>query len=145
MDHSQIEIQILDNSLQDNCYWESLISLFAIVGLKFEIHCWNEETEEIKAALKFGKEKSTDWEFGTIIEGIIDEKFIEMIHHTVKPLDAAIYNKMTPFFSIFFENGFSSEHYGTEFHISSAPINDATFTVLLKGLRKYAVINKFND
>ena len=28
-----------------------------------------------------------------------------------------IYNKMTPFFSIFFDNGFSSEHYGTELHV----------------------------
>jgi hypothetical protein len=73
MDNSQIEIQIVDNSLEDNHYWKKLISMFAMVGLKFEIHCWNEETEEIKTALKFGKEKSTDWEFGTIIEGVIDE------------------------------------------------------------------------
>jgi hypothetical protein len=66
-----------------------------------------------------------------------------MIHHTVKPPDIAICNKMTSFFSIFFENGFSSEHYGTEFHISSAPMNDADFTVLLKKLQKYAIINEF--
>jgi hypothetical protein len=143
MYNPQIEIQIVDNSLQDNHYWKKLISMFAMVGLKFEIHCWNEETEEIKTALKFGKEKSTDWEFGTIIEGVIDEKFIEMIHHTVKPLDIGIYNKMTPFFSIFFENGFSSEHYGTEFHILSPPMNDADFTVLLKNLQEYAIINEF--
>ena len=143
MDNPQIEIQIVDNSLQDNHYWKKLISMFAMVGLKFEIHCWNEETEEIKTALKFGKEKSMDWEFGTIIEGVIDEKFIEMIHHTVKPPDIAICNKMTPFFSIFFENGFSSEHYGTEFHILSAPMNDADFTVLLSKLQEYAIINEF--
>ena len=143
MDNPQIEIQIVDNSLQDNHYWKKLISMFVMVGLKFEIHCWNEETEEIKTALKFGKEKSTDWEFGTIIEGVIDEKFIEMIYHTVKPPDIAIYNKMTPFFSIFFENGFSSEHYGTELHILSAPMNDADFTVLLKNLQEYAIINEF--
>ncbi|HAX53665.1 MAG TPA: hypothetical protein DCX82_17320 [Lachnospiraceae bacterium] len=66
-----------------------------------EIHCWNEETEEIKTALKFGKEKSTDWEFGTIIQGVIDEKFIEMINHTVKPHDITIYNKMTSLFFMF--------------------------------------------
>ena len=143
MDNLQIEIQIADNSLQDNKYWKRLVSMFAVVGLKFEIHCWNEEIEETKTALKFGKEKSTDWEFGTIIEGVIDEKFIEMIHHTVKPPDTAIYNKMTPFFSIFFENGFSSEHYGTEFHILSTPIDDADFTVLLKKLREHAIINEF--
>ena len=50
---------------------------------------------------------------------------------------------MTPFFSIFFENGFSSEHYGTEFHISSVPVNDADFMVLLKKLQEHAIINEF--
>ncbi len=142
MENSQIGIQLLDNSLQDNHYWKELISMFVMVGLKFEIHCWNEETEEIKAALRFGKEKSTDWEFGTIIEGIIDEKFIEMIHHTVKPTDISIYNKMTPFFSIFLENGFSSEHYGTEFHILYEP-TDMNFSSLLKELCEFAVVNVF--
>lgn len=142
MENSQIEIQMQDNSLRDNHYWKELISMFVMPGLKFEIHCWNEEAEEIKEALKFGKEKSTDWEFGTIIEGVIDEKFIEMIHNTVKHTDTAIYNKMTPFFSIFLENGFSSEHYGTEIHILSVPI-DTNFTVLLKKLREYAVVNVF--
>lgn len=129
--------------MQNNYFWKKLIIEFATVGLKFEIHCWNEETEAIRTALKLGKEKLTDWEFGIVIEGIIDEKFIEMIQHTVKPQGVAIYNKMTPFFSIFFENGFSSEHYGTEFHISSAPMNDADFTVLLKKLQEYAIINEF--
>lgn len=137
----QIEIQIGDNSLKDNHYWKKLISMFAVAGLKFEIHCWNEETEEIKGALAFGKEKTSDWAFGRIIEGIIDEKFIEMIHHTIKPQDTEIYNKMTPFFSIFIENGFYSEHYGTEIHILSAPMEDKGFTAFLKELQEYAVVN----
>ncbi len=143
MGNSHIEIQIVDNSLKDNHYWKELISRFTMIGLNFEIHCWNEETEEIKAALQFGKEKLTDWELGTIIEGVIDDQFIDMLSHTTRPLDTKIYNKMTPFFSIFFENGFSSEHYGTELHILPAPIDDADFTALLKQLRKYAVINEF--
>jgi hypothetical protein len=112
-----------------------------MVGLKYEIHCWREETEEIKAALEFGKEKTTDWEWGTIIEGNIDDAFINMLHNTTKPSAIKICNKMTPFFSIFIENGFSSEHYGTEIHILSAPINDADFTMLLKQLQEYAVVN----
>ena len=143
MSYSQIEIQLMDNYLKDNCYWKKLISRFAMVGLKFEIHCWREETEEIKAALEFGKKKITDWELGTIIEGIIDDTFINMLHNTTKPSDTKIYNKMTPFFSIFIENGFSSEHYGTEIHILSAPINDADFTMVLKQLQEYAIINNF--
>lgn len=143
MDHSLIEIQMVDNSLKDNQYWIKLICMFATVGLKFEIHCWKEEKGEINAALKFGKVKLTDWEFGTIIEGVIDDKFIDMLHQTTKPSDTEIYNKMTPFFSIFFENGFSSEHYGTEFHILPAPVDDADFTALMNQLREYAVINTY--
>jgi hypothetical protein len=143
MDKLQIEIQMVDNSLNDNHYWKKLISMFAVVGLKFEIHCWKEEREEINAAMKFGKEKITDWELGTIFEGVIDDKFIDMLNQTAKPLDTEIYNKMTPFFSIFFENGFYSEHYGTEFHILPAPIDDTDFMALLKQLRDYAVINEY--
>jgi hypothetical protein len=56
MDNLHIEIQMADKSLNDNHYWKELISMFAVAGLKFEIHCWKEEREEIKAALKFGKE-----------------------------------------------------------------------------------------
>ena len=143
MDNLQFEIQMVDNSLKDNQYWKKLIIMFATVGLKFEIHCWKEEKGEYKAALKFGKEKQADWEFGTIIEGVIDDKFIDMLHQTTKPSDTEIYNKMTPFFSIFFKNGFSSEHYGTEFHILPAPIDDTDFTVLMKQLQEYAVINEY--
>ena len=34
-------------------------------------------------------------------------------------LTRKLYSKlMTPFFSIFLDNGFSSEHYGTELHIT---------------------------
>lgn len=33
------------------------------------------------------------------------------------PEDSELYDKMTPFFSIFFDNGFSSEHYGTELFV----------------------------
>lgn len=67
----------------------------------------------------------------------------DILLHTAKPSDTEIYNKMTPFFSIFFENGFSSEHYGTKFHILPPPIDDTYFMALLKQLREYAVITEF--
>ena len=44
-------------------------------------------------------------------------EFLQMLLGLPKPTDTEIYNKMTPFFSIFFDNGFSSEHYGTELHV----------------------------
>jgi len=46
----------------------------------------------------------------------VTEKFIDYLLSITKPTDTDIYNKMTPFFSIFLDNGFSSEHYGTELH-----------------------------
>ena len=40
-----------------------------------------------------------------------------MLTHLPKPENNGLYDKMTPFFSIFFDNGFSSEHYGTEMYV----------------------------
>ncbi|HIX24735.1 MAG TPA: hypothetical protein IAA09_07280 [Candidatus Lachnoclostridium avicola] len=81
---------------------------------RFEIHCWKEEQKEIEMALRFGRKKQTDWGFGTVIEGAVTEELINFLLTLPKPDDKDIYNKMTPFFSIFLDNGFSSEHYGTE-------------------------------
>ena len=85
-----IEILALDATEPDNQRWKALVEQYAKTAASFEIHCWNEETEWIALALQYGNYKQTDTE---------------------------IYNKMTPFFSIFFDNGFSSEHYGTELHV----------------------------
>lgn len=48
------------------------------------------------------------------------QPLIDFLQHTGKPTDTEIYNKQTPFFSIFLE-GCSSEHYGTELHITAPP------------------------
>lgn len=81
---------------------------------RFEIHCWKEEQKEMEMALEFGRQKQTDWSLGTVIEGAVTEDLINFLLTLPKPDDTEIYNKMTPFFSIFLDNGFSSEHYGTE-------------------------------
>ena len=80
----------------------------------FEIHCWNKESKWIALALHYGEKKQTDWAGGTVIYENKTPKFIAMLLRLEKPVDTEIYNKMTPFFSIFFDNGFSSEHYGIE-------------------------------
>ena len=54
---------------------------------------------------------------GTVVEGPVTEAFSQMLLGLPKPADIEIYNKMTPFFSIFLDNGFSSSHYGTEVYI----------------------------
>ena len=81
---------------------------------RFEIHCWNEEEKEIEMALRYGRLKETGWSYGKVIEGKVTEEMVDFLLSLPKPTDTEVYNKMTPFFSIFLENGFSSEHYGTE-------------------------------
>ena len=80
----------------------------------FEIHCWAEETECIELALQYGKQKDTDWQYGKIIVGDVTPEFCTFLLGLPKPTDTELYNKMTPFFTISLDNGFWSEHYGTE-------------------------------
>ena len=67
-----------------------------------------------RAALAFGREKETDWQWGRVVEGPVTPEFARWLLELPKPADTEVYNKMTPFFSIFLDNGFYSSHYGTE-------------------------------
>ncbi len=49
-----------------------------------------------------------------IVKGAITPAFCDMLLGLPEPSDKEIENKLTPFFSIFLDNGFSSEHYGTK-------------------------------
>ena len=80
----------------------------------FEIHCWNEEHECIDLAMQFGSRKDYKWDYGIVIAGEVNPKFINWLMGLPKPIDTEIYNKMTPFFTIALDNGFCSAHYGTE-------------------------------
>ena len=94
--------------------WQDIVKRLSSTAKKFEIHCWNEENEWIELALKYGTIKENSWELGKVISGNITDEFINMLINLPRPTDTEIYYKRTPFFSIFFDNGFSSEHYGTE-------------------------------
>lgn len=83
---------------------------------RFEIHCWKTETEWIDLALKHGELVETNWQLGKIIAGEVTPKFIEMVIEIPKPADTELFNKMTLFFSIFLDDTFCSEHYGTELY-----------------------------
>ncbi len=107
-----------DYTYLTNEKWKETIAAYLKGAKNFEIHCWDEETEEIAAVLSYGELKKTDWQYGKIIVGPVTPEFIDFLLELGKPKDTDIYNKMTPFFSIFLDNGFSSEHYGTELHIT---------------------------
>jgi len=107
------EIQI-DRTSASNQEWKQIMSAKLRSAEHFEIHCWNEEQKEIEMALQYGRLKETSWNYGKVITGTVTNEFTGYLLYLPKPADTGPYNKMTPFFSIFLDNGFSSEHYGTE-------------------------------
>ena len=115
---SEMQEVYLDRTEKDNSKWLELITEALKTSKRFEIHCWNEETDWIEFALKYGNFKESDWRYGKIIEGEVTPEFVTMILDMPKPTDVEIHNKMTPFFSIFLDNyAFQSCHYGTEIYI----------------------------
>lgn len=116
-DYNEYQFVNFDRTEKDNSKWKKLISENISTAKTFEIHCWEDETDEISMALKYGVINETSWKLGSVIKGNITDDFKSMLLSLPKPSDTDTYNKMTPFFSIFFDNGFSSEHYGTENHI----------------------------
>ena len=104
----------LDGTEPDHTRWRTLLETYLQQAKRFEIHCWNEETEWIGLALRYGAPKEADWLHGTIIAGEVTDAFREMLLSLPKPSDTEIYNKMTPFFQIFLDEEFQSCHYGTE-------------------------------
>lgn len=108
------EMITFDRSEKDNAKWLALLREHLPAAKTFEIHCWSEEPEWIELALRYGTKKDTGWQYGTVIEGPVTEAFSKMLLELPKPADIEIYNKMTPFFNVFLDSGFSSSHYGTE-------------------------------
>lgn len=109
---------LVDRRYTDKQWWNEIVRACAVVGDPFEIHCWSDESVEVKAALQFGHKVTSTWREGTVIRGRITKEFLSFLTEAPKPQDTEIYNKMTPFFTIIFGNTLHSEHYGTEIIIS---------------------------
>ena len=113
----EYEMVTLNRSETNNAKWLSYISAALNDAKTFEIHCWNEETEWIELALRYGRLKDDDWQYGKIIIGDVTTEFVQMLLGQPKPTDTEIDNKMTPFFNVFLDNKFQSCHYGTELYL----------------------------
>ena len=109
---------LVGNNYPEKKWWNEIVRACAVVGDPFEIHCWSDESAEVKAALQFGHKVISTWRDGTVIQGRITKEFLSYLTESRKPEDTQIYNKMTPFFTIVFGNKLHSEHYGTEIIIS---------------------------
>ena len=96
--------------------WKEIMAEQLATARRFEIHCWSDEPQWIALALRYGQWKEIGWPYGTVIAGEVTPAFTHMLLSLPTPADREVYDKQTPFFSIFLDNGFSSEHYGTELH-----------------------------
>ena len=106
-----------DRTEKDNSKWLEMLEKALKSAKTFEIHCWNEENEWIDVALNYGTIKKSDWKYGKIVTGNVTQEFSDMLLGMSKPTDIEIYNKMTPFFNVFLNDGFQSSHYGTEVYV----------------------------
>ena len=102
------------HSLADNVLWRQVMEGNLRESARFEIHCWTEEREELRAALRFGAPADTGWQWGAVVRGAVTPEFVHYLLSLPKPANDGGYNKMTPFFTIALSNGFWSEHYGTQ-------------------------------
>ena len=105
-----------DATADQNHQWRSLMAQALDRAEHFRIHCWAEETAEIDMALDYGRLEDSGWPYGKVISGAVTPEFRTFLLGLPKPADTELYNKMTPFFSIFLDDRFSSEHYGTELY-----------------------------
>ena len=104
---------------QTDSKWKGLLEQYLKTASTFEIHCWNEEADCIEFALRYGELKADDWSYGKKITGKVTPEFAAMLLKLPKPTDTELYNKMTPFFNLMLDSGFSSSHYGTEVYLST--------------------------
>lgn len=97
--------------------WRDTTARFACTARTFEIHCWEDEGEALALALRCGEVRPCSWPGGVVVSGEVTPGFVRFLLALPRPAGDDPCRKMTPFFSIFFDNGYSSEHYGTELHI----------------------------
>ena len=134
---------LVNRNKKDKGWWNDLIRVCARIGDPFEIHCWYDETDAVRQALRFGHKEPSTWHGGTVIKGTITREFLRFLWDTPKPTDTEIYNKMTPFFSIFFGKRLYSEHYGTEMTISkSVRENEAQISAILDEVESFGTVHR---
>ena len=124
-------------------WWNELVRACAVIGDSFEIHCWYDETDAVQQALRFGHKEPSTWHGGTVIKGTITREFLRFLLDAPRPTDTEIYNKMTPFFSIFFGKRLYSEHYGTEMTISkNVRENKAAISKILDEVEPFGTVHR---
>lgn len=134
---------LVDRRTRDKLWWNELIRCCAVIGESFEIHCWSDECAEAAEALRFGEKTRSTWHGGIVIRGQITKEFLRFLMDSPKPTDTEIYNKMTPFFSLFLGDVLYSEHYGTEITITRCVTDNwDRIDRVLRSLERNAVVHR---
>lgn len=111
----------VDETAKENRWWKELVSAYARVGDKFEIHCWADEIEAWKLVEKFGWKSRESRPDVVVINGIITSDLVAFLTSGKKPKNGQGYNKMTPCYIVRLGKDFSSEQYGTEVLLTDIP------------------------
>ena len=123
-----------------------MLRIYARPGEYFEIHCWADETRQLKIAEQFGERACYGMPDLKIIHGTMSEKLISYLLGEEKPKDCECYNKMVPFFTIVIGDHFSSEKYGTEIILKSRnKKEEKQIDQVLKSLESKAKIYRNHD
>ncbi len=107
-------MEFLTFSEEDFSRWYSLLKFCLSRARRFEIHCWDDETQWFSLALRYGAEQMSLWKYGKIAAGRVTAEFSSFLLSFSKPNPDGIGSKMTPFFNIFLDDFFFSSHYGAE-------------------------------
>ena len=92
--------------------WREILKPELENSSRFEIRLWNDDTELTQLLLQFGNLMEENWEYGVIVEGNVDEDFIDFLC-SFEPEEREGQIIITPFYSIVLDH-FVSEQYGRE-------------------------------
>ena len=119
----RVSMQMTDNTVSDR-WWKALVEHFVREGAALELRCWQEETEEIRAASRYGTPVCENCE--VVVKGTVTQALLQELQ-AEQPTDKSLYNKMTKYFALCVTAEgclFSGEHYGTELYIEGLSDGD---------------------
>lgn len=96
----------------DRAAWRERMAAALETATRFTIGCWNEETDAIALALRYGEPEPGDWAYGVHISGAVTDGLRSLLLDQLSNEP----DQLTPFFSITLDNGAESSHWGTEYY-----------------------------
>ncbi len=96
----------------DRPIWRARMAAALETATRFTIGCWNEETDAIALALRYGELEPGDWAYGVRITGEVTAELRSLLLDRLSDEP----DQLTPFFTITLDNGVETSHWGTEYY-----------------------------